>query len=74
MRHNPGEFSDLYKVKSRERVAMAQWIWCLSSDREVTGSIPTMGAFLRYVPKDTKYWFCPETDFNKPYVFDAIEQ
>ncbi|KAH3755731.1 hypothetical protein DPMN_190430 [Dreissena polymorpha] len=37
--------------------AVASLIWCPPSDQVVMGSIPTVGAFLRYPPIDTKYWF-----------------
>ncbi|KAH3815530.1 hypothetical protein DPMN_144057 [Dreissena polymorpha] len=44
-----------YKPTSPTEVAVVLWIWCPPSDREVTGSIPTVGAFFRSPPKTPKH-------------------
>ncbi|KAH3897247.1 hypothetical protein DPMN_021433 [Dreissena polymorpha] len=37
--------------------SVVYWTWCPPSDREVTGSTPTVGAFLSSPPKTPKYTY-----------------
>ncbi|KAH3807324.1 hypothetical protein DPMN_135661 [Dreissena polymorpha] len=62
---------------SNIKVAVVLWIWCPPCDREVTGSIPTVGAFFRSFPKTPSTGSRPRKRTRerlyKPKAFDAIE-